>query len=81
MRMIEFDGERYVTFATDWDVYGEIVEFRRMDDPSAQVLVRVTGWNDEDDLRLNVTVAPGVDPDFGDFAVRHARELIGADDE
>lgn len=82
MRMIEFGGERYhVTFSTDWDVYGDIVEFRRLNNPSAEVLVRVTGWNDEDDLRLNVTVAPGVDPEFSEFAVRHAKELIGAEGE
>lgn len=80
MRMIEFGGDQYhVTFSTDYDVYGDIVEFRRMDDPSAQVLVRITGWNDEDDLRLSVTVAPGVDSEFSEFAIRHAKELIGAD--
>lgn len=74
--MIEFGGERYhVTHSTDWDVYGDIVEFRRMDDPSAKVLVRVTGWNDEADLRLDVTVAPGVDAEFSEFAVRGGRAL------
>ena len=62
MRMIEFGGEQYhVTFSTDFDVHGDMVESRQMADPSAQVLVRVTGWNDEDDLRLNVTVASGVE--------------------
>lgn len=82
VRMIEFGGEQYhVTHSTDWDVYGDIVEFRRMDDPSAQVLVRVTGWNDEEELRLDVTVASGVAPEFREFAVGHARELIGADPE
>lgn len=82
VRLIEYEGTRYhVTFTQDWDVYGEIVEFRYLDDPSARVLVRVTGWNDADDLQVNVTTAAGVDPHFAEFAVRHAKELIGADDE
>jgi hypothetical protein len=82
MRMIEFGGEQYhVTFSTDFDVHSDMVEFRQMADPSAQVLVRGTGWNDEDDLRLNVTVASGVEKKFSEFAIQHAKELIGADME
>ena len=82
VRLIEYEGTNYhVTFTQDWDVYGEIVEFRYLDDPSARVLVRVTGWNDSDDLHVNVTTAAGVDPQFTEFAVQHARALIGAEDE
>jgi len=39
------------------------------------------GGNDGDDLRLNVSVAPEVDATFSEFAIRHAKELIGADVE
>ena len=80
--MIEFGGEQYhVTLSTDFDVHGGMVEFRQTADPSAQLLVRVTGWNDEDDLRQNVTVASGVETKFSEFAIQHAKELIGADME
>ena len=80
MRLIEFAGRRYhVTFTQDWDVYGDIVEFRYLDDPSARVLVRVTGWNDADALHLDVTTVADLDPQFTEFAVEHAKELIGTD--
>src|SRR5215831_10867186 len=79
--MIEFRGEQYhVTYTVDWDVYGHMVEFRHMDDPSGHVLMRVTGWDDEEDLR-EVIVAPDVDPRFAEFAANHARDLMGLDVE
>lgn len=83
MRLIEFRGTAYdVTVSTDYDLYGHIVEFRRMDDPSAKVLVRVTGWGDlGDDGAVQVTAEPGLDPDFLDFAVSHAKGHIGWDED
>lgn len=83
MRLIEHDGNAYhVTFSTDYDVYGYIVEFRRMDDPSSSVLVRVTGWGDlGDDPTFRTTTQDGLDPDFAAFAVSHAKSLIGENEE
>jgi hypothetical protein len=82
VRLIEFGGVGYhVTVSTDYDVYGHIVEFRRMDDPSATVLVRVTGWGDLGGGPVHVTAEPGLDPQFLDFAVRHAKGHIGWDED
>jgi hypothetical protein len=82
VRVIEFGGTEYhVTVTTDYDVYGHIVEFRRLDDPSAKVLVRVTGWGELGDDPIHVTVEPGMDSQFLDFAVRHAKSHIGWDDQ
>lgn len=46
------------------------------------MLLRVTGWGDlRDDEGFQVTAEPGLDPDFLDFAVKHARGRIGSDDD
>jgi hypothetical protein len=76
--MIEFNGRQYhVTYAADVGRYDQVVEVRWMDDPSAQVLVRVSGWYGSDELE--VETAPAVDQEVRAFAVRHAKDLMGED--
>jgi hypothetical protein len=80
MRLIEHAGTSYhVTFDHDLDSGRESVVFRYLDDPSAAVLLTVVLAWPAQEPQLRVQIPHEVDLTFVEFAIKHAKTLLGDD--